>query len=86
MPEHRWTWRQSLTSNPNLILEQNSVTWGLVQAPDQTIHRVLENNYAGENYGQITRITEDRISILEIVPDGLGAWVEREASLALGEE
>ena len=68
------------------ILEQNAVTWGLIQAPDGTIHRVLEGNYAGENFGQITRISEERINILEIVPDGLGAWVEREASLVLGEQ
>ena len=68
------------------ILEQNAVTWGLIQAGDGTIHRVLEGNYVGENYGQITRITEERINILEIVPDGLGAWVEREASLVLGEQ
>jgi len=68
------------------VLEQNAVTWGLIQAPDTTIHRVLEGNYAGENFGQITRITEERVNILEIVPDGLGAWVEREASLVLGEQ
>jgi len=68
------------------VLEQNAVTWGLIQAPDTTIHRVLEGNYAGENFGQITRITEERINILEIVPDGLGSWVEREASLVLGEQ
>lgn len=68
------------------VLEQNQVTWGLIQAGDGTIHRVLEGNYAGENFGQITRITEERINILEIVPDGLGAWVEREASLVLGEQ
>ncbi len=68
------------------VLEQNGVTWGLIQAPDGTIHRVLEGNYAGENFGQITRISEERVSILEIVPDGLGAWVEREAALVLGEQ
>jgi len=68
------------------VLEQNAITWGLIQAPDTTIHRVLEGNYAGENFGQITRITEERVNILEIVPDGLGAWVEREASLVLGEQ
>lgn len=68
------------------ILEQNEITWGLVQAPDGTIHRVLAGNYAGQNYGEITRITEERISVYEIIPDGVGGWVEREASLALGEE
>lgn len=67
------------------ILEQNSVSWGLIKAPDGTIHRVREGNYVGENYGQITRVTEEKISLLEIVTDGLGAWIEREAALAIGE-
>ena len=68
------------------ILEQDQNIWGLVRAPDGTIHRVLAGNHIGQNYGEITRINEERISIYEIVPDGLGGWLEREASLILGEE
>ena len=68
------------------ILEQDQNTWGLVRAPDGTIHRVLAGNHIGQNYGEITRIIEERISIYEIVPDGLGGWLEREASLILGDE
>jgi type IV pilus assembly protein PilP len=68
------------------VLEQNEVTWGLIQAPDETIHRVLAGNYAGQNYGEITSISEEKISVYEIIPDGQDGWTEREAALVLGDE
>ncbi len=67
-------------------LEQKGEIWGLVRDPEGTIHRVQPGNHAGENYGEITKIGEDGISLLEIIPDGLGAWIEREVSLSIGEE
>lgn len=59
--------------------------WALVMIPDGTLFRVRAGNYMGQNHGQITRITEDRIELTEIVPDGLGGWQERPASIALSE-
>lgn len=66
------------------ILEQKGEIWGLIQDPDGTIHRVQNGNHAGENYGEIVRITEESIDFIEIIPDGLGAWIEREISLSIG--
>lgn len=66
-------------------LEKDGHVWGLIQAPDQTVHRVKTGDHMGQNYGKITRITENRIDLKEIVPNGLGGWVERDASLALKE-
>lgn len=66
-------------------LEQGGVSWALVQAPDNTIHRVQPGNYLGQNHGKIIHIDEYQIDITEIVPDGLGGWMERSASLALSE-
>jgi type IV pilus assembly protein PilP len=60
--------------------------WGLVRTNDGTIHRVRVGNYMGKNYGKIIRITEDRIELMEIVPDQQpGTWREQQASLALTE-
>jgi type IV pilus assembly protein PilP len=60
--------------------------WGLVRANDGTIHRIQVGNYMGKNYGKIIRITEDRIELMEIVPDQQpGTWREQQASLALTE-
>lgn len=66
-------------------LEKDGQIWGLVQAPDHTVHRVKPGNHLGQNYGKITRITENQIDLKEIIPNGLGGWVERDASLALKE-
>jgi type IV pilus assembly protein PilP len=67
-------------------LTMKSDLWGLVRASDGTIHRVHTGNYMGKNYGKILRITEDRIELMEIVPDQQpGTWREQQASLALTE-
>lgn len=67
------------------ILEQRGSVWGLIRDSDGTIHTVKPGNFLGENFGEIIRITESEIEILEIISDGLGAWIEREISLSLGE-
>jgi type IV pilus assembly protein PilP len=59
--------------------------WGLVKATDGTIHRVQVGNHMGQNYGKIIRILEDKIELMEIVPDKPGTWREQQASLALAE-
>jgi type IV pilus assembly protein PilP len=66
-------------------LDQEDTMWALVMTQDGTLFRVRAGNYMGQNYGQITRITEDRIELTEIVPDGMGGWQERPASIALSE-
>ncbi len=59
--------------------------WGLVKAADGTIHRVQVGNHMGQNYGKIIRILEDKIELMEIVPDKPGTWREQQASIALAE-
>ncbi len=68
------------------LLQQREQTWGLVQDPDGTIHRVQPGNYAGKNHGKIIAVKETRIDIVELVPDGLSGWVNRDAILAMAEE
>lgn len=59
--------------------------YGLVQSKDGLVHRVLPGNYMGQNDGRIVEITPSKISLIEIVPDGLGGYMERPAALALNE-
>jgi type IV pilus assembly protein PilP len=59
--------------------------YGLVQSKDGLVHKVQPGNYIGQNDGKITDITGGKISITEIVPDGLGGYIERPASLALAD-
>jgi len=59
--------------------------YGLVQGKDGLVHRVLPGSYMGQNDGRVTAITSTKISVLEIVPDGVGGYIERPAALALTE-
>ena len=57
--------------------------YGLVQSKDGLVHKVQPGNYLGQNDGKVTEISGGRISLVEIIPDGLGGYIERPASLAL---
>jgi type IV pilus assembly protein PilP len=59
--------------------------YGLVRTKDGLVHRVSAGNYLGQADGKITDITPSKISLVEIVPDGLGGYMERPAGLALNE-
>ena len=58
-------------------------TYGLVKTKDGLVHRVLPGNYLGQADGRVTDVSPSKISVVEIVPDGLGGYMERPASLAL---
>ncbi len=58
---------------------------GLVRDPDGVVHRVHVGNYIGQNYGHISAIGEDKIELVELVPNGAGGWMERPASISLGD-
>lgn len=60
-------------------------TYALVRTRDGVVHRVLPGNHIGQNEGRITSIEPSRISLIEIVPDGLGGFMERPATLDLAE-
>jgi type IV pilus assembly protein PilP len=59
--------------------------YGLVQTSDKLVHRVVPGNYLGQNDGRIIAINDSAIQLLEIIPDGLGGYTERAASIGLGE-
>lgn len=59
--------------------------WALIKAPDGIIHRVRKGNYLGLNHGHIISVTEKRIDLTEIVPDGDRHWTQRDAFLSLAE-
>ena len=59
--------------------------FGLVQTKDGLVHRVSDGNYMGQADGKITEISPAKITLTEIVPDGLGGYMERPAALGLNE-
>jgi type IV pilus assembly protein PilP len=66
-------------------LTMNGRRYGLVKARDGIVHRVQSGNYLGQNEGRISQIEDSKINVTEIVPDGLGGYMERAAQLALNE-
>ncbi len=56
---------------------------GLLTAPDKVTYRVRPGNYLGQNDGRVIAVYEDRIELVELVPDGAGGWLERQAKIAL---
>jgi len=65
------------------IDDKEGVKWGLIFAPDNTIHRVIEGNYMGQNHGRIIAVSDQTIELTEIVPDGLGNYIERSSAITL---
>lgn len=58
-------------------------SFGLVQTKDGLVHRVLPGQYMGQNDGKITSISDSKIALVEIVPDGMGGYMERPAAIGL---
>ena len=59
--------------------------FGLIKTKEGLVHRVLPGNYIGQNEGKVLAVSGAKITLVEIVPDGLGGYTERPAALALNE-
>ena len=59
--------------------------WALVRDPEGVIHRVPVGDYIGKNHGRVNQISDTQIGLSELISDGAGGWLVREASIALGE-
>lgn len=66
-------------------LEKDGERWAIITSPDQLVYRVKTGNHIGTNYGEIVAISETKLDIKEIIEDGIGGWIEREAALTLTE-
>jgi type IV pilus assembly protein PilP len=62
-----------------------ATTYGLVQTSDGLIHRVVPGNYMGQNDGRITDISDSEIALVEIISDGIGGYIERDAAIGLSD-
>jgi len=59
--------------------------YGLVQTADGLIHRVVPGQYMGQNDGRINDISESEIALVEIISDGIGGYIERDAAVGLSD-
>jgi type IV pilus assembly protein PilP len=66
-------------------LQLQGKTFALLQGKDGLVHRVQVGNFIGQADGRVTGITNNKVSVLELVADGLGGYIERPAALSLKE-
>ena len=66
-------------------LDMGNTMYGLVQTSDGLIHRVVPGNYLGQNDGRINEIDESEIELVEIISDGIGGYIERDAAISLSD-
>ncbi|SNT80792.1 type IV pilus assembly protein PilP [Stenotrophomonas sp. CC120223-11] len=63
-----------------------AATVALVMGPDKVTYRVRPGGYLGQSDGRVTAVFEDRVELIELVPDGAGGWLERPATLSLEDQ
>lgn len=66
-------------------LQTGGTMYALIRGGDGIVHRVTLGNYMGRNYGKITSVSEQRVELVEIVPDGFGGYMEQPNRLTLVE-
>ena len=66
-------------------LDKKGVPTALVKV-GSLLYQVRVGNYLGQNYGKVTKITENAVQLREIVQDGGGDWIERTSTLELQEK
>ena len=64
------------------VLTKKKESYAIIQV-DGSLYQVKVNNYMGQNFGVITKITESEVVLKELAQDPAGDWVERESILML---
>ena len=64
-------------------LMRGKQAWAVIQAPDGTVYRAQVGDHLGQNSGMISKITEEKVDLIELIQGTMGDWVERESNLTL---
>ena len=64
------------------VLTKAKNSYAIVLA-DGSLYQVRVGNYMGQNFGVITKVSEEEVALKELVQDSAGDWVERESTLLL---
>jgi type IV pilus assembly protein PilP len=64
-------------------LQIGKAMYALVRTPEKDVFQLRAGNHLGQNFGQITNISESEIRLRELVQDGAGDWTERSSTLQL---
>lgn len=64
-------------------VQMQGTLWALMQDSEGSVHRVRMGNFLGKNHGRIVELTENYVSVIEIVSNAPDVWVERPRKLPL---
>ncbi|MCE2027647.1 pilus assembly protein PilP [Sessilibacter corallicola] len=64
-------------------LEREGSLWALIDDGRGGIHRVRKGNYLGRDHGKIVTASQNQLTVLELVSDGLDGWIERPRTIEL---
>jgi type IV pilus assembly protein PilP len=64
------------------VMTKKNVSYAIIQV-DGSLYQVRVNNYMGQNFGVIAKISESEVVLKELTQDSAGDWVERESTLLL---
>ncbi len=65
------------------VMAQNGIDWAIINAPDQTVHRVTMGNYMGIHYGEVIDIEGTKMRVAELVRNPVGKWEKKDVNLIL---
>jgi type IV pilus assembly protein PilP len=65
------------------ILTVGGTPSALIRAPGGKVHRLRVGDHMGSDFGRIVDIASATVKLVEIVPAGQGAWIERSTQLLL---
>ena len=65
------------------LMREEGALWALVRDGDGGVVKVKTGQFMGQNHGRIVAVTDYKINLIEIVPNGQGGWIERPRTLAL---
>lgn len=65
-------------------MEKSKTVFALLQI-DKSVYQVRPGQHLGQNFGLITAVTDDGVTVREIVQDATGDWIERISKLELQE-
>lgn len=64
------------------VMTRKNTFYAIIQV-DSSLYQVRTGNYLGQNFGVITKVSEDEVALKELVQDSAGDWVEKESTLML---
>ena len=65
------------------IFTANQKQWILFKTNDGALHKATYGSYIGLFHGRISAISNETVTITELLPDGAGCWQQKETKLTM---